>query len=71
MTQHEIQTKHDEISLRLRIQKASVMAIQAELDGLQQICLHPNGKKTISTDYSGSTDVTFKCPDCGFYNPYA
>ena len=66
MTQQDIQTKHAEISLRLRIQKAAVTAIQGELKGLQEICLHPNGVRKSHTDYSGVTDTEFKCPDCGY-----
>jgi hypothetical protein len=66
MTQQDIQLKHAEISLRLRIQKAAVTAIQGELKGLQEICLHPNGKRTTSYDYDGGSDSTFKCPDCGY-----
>jgi len=66
MTQQDIQAKHAEISLRIRIQKAAVTAIQGELTGLQQICLHPNGKRTSHTDYSGVTDTEYKCPDCGY-----
>lgn len=66
MTQREIQDKHAEISLRLRIQKAAVTAIQGELKGLQRICLHPNGKRASYTDYSGDTDTEFRCPDCGY-----
>lgn len=66
MTQQDIQSKHAEIALRLRIQKAAVTSIKGELKGLQEICLHPNGKKHSYTDYSGSTDTEFKCPDCGY-----
>lgn len=63
---NDIPERRRDIEKRIKKHKAQGLILEAEMEGLQLECDHPNLKKWTSGCYDGSTDHHLKCDDCGF-----
>jgi hypothetical protein len=62
-----IKTKHEDIHRRLKENSLVRMALETELEALQEVCPHADVKEWTHHDYVGDSDLHWQCKDCGKY----
>jgi hypothetical protein len=63
----DIRKRRIEIQTRIKQHKAKGLILEAELEGLQLECDHPNLRKWTHHDYGGGSDRHECCDDCGYH----
>lgn len=70
MRQDSIIQRRIDIQKRIKKHQAQGLVLDAEMEGLQLECEHPNIKKWTHHDYGGGSDRHEECKDCGMHKIY-